>query len=144
MAMQALYEWDFRGQQPERLDEVLAFVKKEFGKELDDAGYVERQVKEAIDHLSEIDEVLNSAAPNWSVEAMTAIDRAVLRLGAFELLFDQGIPSRVAINEAIELAKTFGGDASGKFVNGVLGAVFKECEAKGLQKMIDMAPPKSE
>lgn len=137
MAMQVLYEWDFRGKEPARLGEVLRQIKLEFAPEFDDGGYVERQVTAVIEHLDEIDALLNTFAPNWSVDTMTAIDRNVLRLGAHELKFDEAIPSKVAINEAIELGKTFGGEASGKFVNGVLGAILKDMIAKGEVKKAD-------
>lgn len=138
MAMQALYEWDFRGQDNSRLPEIIHFVHKEFAPEFDDGGYVERQVKEVVLHMGEIDKVMNTFAPNWTVDTMTLIDRNILRLGIFELSFDESIPSKVAINEAIELGKTFGGDASGKFVNGVLGAVFKDITDRGIVKQIDI------
>lgn len=135
--MQVLYEWDFRGKDPARLPEVLSFVIGEFGKSLDDDGYVEKQVTGVVERLADIDEKLNAFSPNWTVDAMTAVDRNVLRLGAYELLFDETIPSRVAINESIELGKVFGGEASGKFVNGVLGALYKDRLAHGVQKAID-------
>lgn len=137
MAMQVLYEWDFRGQDPARLPEVLVFVQQEFGKSLDDDGYVEKQVRGVVERIADIDQRLNAFSPNWSVETMTAIDRNVLRLGAYELIFDESIPSRVALNESIELGKVFGGEASGKFVNGVLGALYKDRLAKGVAKAID-------
>ena len=135
--MQALYEWDFRGNDPARLPEVLTFVQAEFGKSLDDDGYVEKQVRGVVERLADIDAKLNAFSPNWAVDAMTTIDRNVLRLGAYELLYDETIPSRVAINESIELGKVFGGDASGKFVNGVLGALYKDRVANGTPKAID-------
>ncbi len=138
MAMQALYEWDFRGKDMSRLPEILIFVKKEFAPDFEDDGYVERQVKAIIGRISEVDQVLNKFAPNWTVDTMTLIDRNVLRLGVYELKFDETIPSKVAINEAIELGKTFGGDASGKFVNGVLGAIYKDAVDKGVVKQIDV------
>lgn len=137
MAMQVLYEWDFRGQDPERLSEVLAFILGEFGKSLDDDGYVEKQVRGVVERVADIDRQLNMFSPNWSVDTMTAIDRNVLRLGAYELLYDESIPSRVALNESIELGKVFGGEASGKFVNGVLGALYKDGLARGEVKVID-------
>jgi transcription antitermination protein NusB len=137
MAMQVLYEWDFRGQDPARLPEVLTFVQGEFGKSLDDDGYVEKQVHGVVERIADIDERLNAFSPNWSVDTMTAIDRNVLRLGTYELVFDETIPSRVALNESIELGKVFGGEASGKFVNGVLGALYKDRLAKGVGKAID-------
>lgn len=138
MAMQALYEWDFRGREDARLPEILKFVHVEFAPDFEDDGYVERQVKAIIGQLGQVDEVLNKYAPNWTVDTMTLIDRNVLRLGVYELKFDETIPSKVAINEAIELGKTFGGEASGKFVNGVLGAVYKAIVESGFEKPIDI------
>ena len=136
-AMQCLYEWDFRGQDSTRLPEIFAHMNEEFTPGLEDGGYVAHQVQAVIDHLKEIDEVLSHFAPEWTISEMTVTDRAILRLGCYELRFDESIPSKVAINEAIELAKTFGGDASGKFVNGVLGAIYKDSVAKGPMKEID-------
>jgi transcription antitermination protein NusB len=136
-AMQCLYEWDFRGQDVARLPEIFQHMKEEFTPGLEDSGYVEHQVNAVIEHLKEIDEVLAHFAPEWTLSEMTATDRTILRLGCYELRFDEAIPSKVAINEAIELGKTFGGDASGKFVNGVLGAIYKDMVAKGTLKQID-------
>lgn len=144
IVMQALYEWDFRGADPGRIQDVLAYVKKEFAKDFDDSGYIEKQVGGIIQKLAEIDELLNHFAPNWTVESMTVMDRNILRLGVYELRFDEGIPSKVAVNEAIELGKTFGGDASGKFVNGVLGAILKDMVAQGIVKAIDKEQTKKE
>lgn len=138
MAMQALYEWDFRGRELSRLPEIMKFVKFEFAPDFDDGGYVEKQVTDIVKRMGEIDDVLNRFAPNWTVDTMTLIDRNVLRLGVYELKLDETIPSKVAINEAIELGKTFGGDASGKFVNGVLGAVYKDMVDQGIVKQIDI------
>jgi N utilization substance protein B len=138
MAMQALYEWDFRERDSTRLPEIMKFVKTEFAPDFEDGGYVERQVMDIVKRMDDIDSLLNRFAPNWTVETMTLIDRNVLRLGAYELKFDETIPSKVAINEAIELGKTFGGDASGKFVNGVLGAIFKDMTEQGIVKQIDI------
>ena len=140
MAMQALYEWDFRGREGQGivLEDIVKFVRGEFAPDFDDGGYVERQVKGVVDHLSQLDELINRFAPNWTVDTMTLIDRNVIRLGVYELKLDESIPSIVAINEAIELGKTFGGDASGKFVNGVLGAVYKDMVESGVKKQIDI------
>jgi len=137
IAMQSLYEWDFLGQPEDRLQEILSYNKKEFAPDFDDAGYMGETVKGVIDHMKELDAVISAFAPEWPIENMTVMDRNILRLGTYELKFSQAIPSKVAINEAIELAKTFGGDASGKFVNGVLGAIYKEAFAKGEIKPID-------
>lgn len=137
IVMQVLYEWDFRGQESARIPELVEYVKAEFAPDFDDGGYVERQVHAVVDRREELDTLLAQFAPNWAVSSMTVIDRNILRLGVYELRYDEAIPSRVAINEAIELGKTFGGDASGKFVNGVLGAVYKDMVAKQMVKEID-------
>lgn len=137
IVMQVLYEWDFRGQDITRLPEIIPYIRTEFGQEFDDGGYVERQVHAVVAMRKEIDELLQHFAPHWNVDTMTAVDRNILRLGAYELRFDETIPSKAAINEAIELAKAFGGDASGKFVNGVLGAMYKEMIANNVIKQVD-------
>ncbi len=144
VVMQILHEWDFRGQDASRLDDVVAYVKGEFAPDFDDGGYIARQVSAIVARKAELDALLEAFAPNWLVSAMTPIDRTILRIGAYELRFDEAIPSRVAINEAIELGKTFGGDASGKFVNGVLGAVYKDMVEKGVVKEIDKEEEKGE
>ena len=148
IAMQSLFEWDFfrvnralaKGAasqdavSPAPLFEIVARNKKEFGPGLDEEyGFIDRLTQGVEAHLEAIDKILGSAAPEWPVEQITAVDRAILRLSLFELLFgDRGeVPPKVAINEAIELAKSFGGDASGRFVNGVLGTVYREIGEPG-------------
>lgn len=140
--MQVLYEWDFRGKENVRLPEVVALVREEFAPKFDDGGYVEKQVEEIIGRVVEIDGMVNAFMPNWTMDTITIIDRNILRLGVYELRFDASIPSKVAINEAIELGKKFGGEASGKFVNGVLGAILKDMTAKGEIKEADIEKPK--
>ena len=78
--------------------------------------------------LSEIDKYITKYATEWPLEQITIVDRNILRIGVYELIFNDEIPAKVAINEAIEIAKTFGSDSSGKFVNGVLGAIYKDME----------------
>ncbi len=90
-----------------------------------------------VDHIQEIDELLERFATEWNIGEMTNTDRNILRLGAYELKYDQSIPAKVSINEAIELGKTFSGDASGKFINGVLGAIYKNMLESGDIKEID-------
>ncbi len=82
----------------------------------------------AILNIKEIDEVIKVAAPEWPINQIAAIDRTVLRLGIFEMLYLKEIPPKVAINEAIELSKAFGGENSGKFVNGVLGTIYRNSD----------------
>lgn len=142
IAMQTLYQWDFLGQPKEKVPQIILFNLKEFAPEFDDGGYIQETVDGVLIHQKEIDQDIVCFAPDWPLETMTMIDRNVLRLGAYELKYAQNIPSRVAINEAIELAKTFGGDSSGRFVNGVLGAIYKNEEIKGRLKEVDKEPIK--
>lgn len=144
MVMQVLYEWDFRGRDVARLPELIAYIKDEFAQNFDDGGYVEQQVQAVVERQQEIDALIQQFAPHWTLDSMTVIDRNILRLGAYELRFDEGIPSKAAINEAIELAKAFGGDASGKFVNGVLGAMYKDMVAHNILKAADKAEAQEE
>lgn len=137
IAMQSLYEWDFLGRADDRLDEIVAYNKKEFAPDFDDSGYIVQTIKDLLSKREQIDETIRRFAPEWPLEQMTIIDRNILRIGTYELLFADGIPSKVAINEAIELAKSFGGDASGRFVNGVLGAIYKDQLKQGNLKKVD-------
>jgi len=123
--MQTIYQWDFNGRPEGKLQEMLAHNRKEFGNK-DDEDFAEHIVKNIVDHLEKIDKVIIKNAPDWPIDQITGVDRAILRLGVSELKFDDEIPPKVAINEAIELAKTFGGPSSGKFVNGVLGSMYSE------------------
>lgn len=128
IAMQTLYEWDFRGKNPKDLDMILQKNIKEFGPGLEDTEFVQRLVKETVEHLPTIDKIIEKAAPEWPIDQISVVDRNVLRLGLYELLYGnkEEVPPKVAINEAIELAKSFGGESSGRFVNGVLGTVYRE------------------
>ncbi len=137
IVMQVLFEWDFRGRDDNRLLMIIDHIKTEFAPNFDDEGYIDKQIQGIIEHLQEIDKMLDDFAPDWNLSDMTNTDRNILRLGAYELRFDKTIPSKVALNEAIELGKTFGGDASGKFINGVLGAIYKDMAEKGEIKEID-------
>ena len=134
IAMQSLFEWDFNGKDLKELAEVIDRNKKEFGPGLDEEyEFIDRLVKGAVKNLEKIDAIIEKAAPAWPIAQITAVDRAVLRLGLYELLFGtrEEVPPKVAINEAIELAKAFGGESSGKFVNGVLGTVYREIGEPG-------------
>jgi N utilization substance protein B len=124
IAMQSLYEWDFYDQKA-NLEEIVERNLKEFGPGLD-GKFVKELVSGVMKHLKEIDEIIRKTAPHWPLEQMSIVDRNVLRIGIYELLFGdkKAVPPKVAINEAIELAKGFGGENSGKFVNGVLGTVY--------------------
>lgn len=126
--MQSLYEWDFNGKKPDSLDGIVERNIKEYGPGLEDVNFIWQLVKEVVGHLPKIDKIIEKSAPEWPLEQITIVDRNVLRIGLYELLYadKEEVPPKVAINEAIELAKSFGGESSGKFINGVLGTVFKE------------------
>ena len=142
VAMQSLYEWDFRGRKKENLSEVVDRNIKEFASGLEDTSFIHQLVDGVMKHLDQLDKIIEKAAPQWPLEQIAVVDRNVLRLGLFELLFGnrEEVPPKVAINESIELAKSFGGDSSGKFVNGVLGTVYREIGEPGK----DDAPPAKE
>src|SRR3989344_3426864 len=120
IALQTLYEWDFSSGQ-RKTAEIVEQNKKEFAPDFDDQGFSLELVNNVIKNQKLIDGLIARFAPEWPLEQITTTDRNVLRIGIYELKVAQDIPPKVAINEAIELAKAFGGDASGKFVNGVLG-----------------------
>jgi N utilization substance protein B len=131
IALQILYQWDFKGRAEKQLSSVVQSILKEFAPGLENQEFVFELVDGAKKNLKAIDSLITKYAPEWPIEKITIIDRNVLRLGIYELKFSTGVPPRVAINEAIELAKTFGGESSGKFVNGVLGAIYKNMVANG-------------
>ena len=129
--MQSLYEWDFSEKKAD-LAKIVERNIQEFGPGLEDKSFTWQLVKGIIQHIKEIDKIIAASAPQWPIDQISIIDRNVLRLGLYELLYEDktAVPPKVAINEAIELAKSFGGENSGKFINGVLGTVYKEVENK--------------
>lgn len=138
LTMQALYQWDFLGRDGEPdTDKIITYIKEEFAPKFDDHDYVENTFRGVVEHAGEIDETLNSFAKEWPVDTMTLVDRNILRIGVYELMMNDKIPSKVAINEAIEIGKAFGGEASGKFINGVLGAIYKDQLKQGKVKEVD-------
>lgn len=142
IAMQVLYQWDFHGQKTDAIPSVLAYQLKEFAPDFDDHGFVRELIDGVLANQGEIDALIVRYAPEWPLEAITLVDKSILRLGIFELVFSEQIPSKVAINEAIELAKSYGGEASGRFVNGVLGAIYRDRVAAKTLKPVDLEPPK--
>lgn len=139
IAMQTLFCWDFNGQK-DTLEDLVRENFQQFAPEFDDHGFVNDLVKGVVANLPAIDNYITKYATEWPLDQITPVDRNILRIGAYELVYDQTIPAKVAINEAIEVAKSFGGDASGRFVNGVLGAIFKEVPTKA----IDLENPDKE
>ena len=120
LALQALYELDSvphdRGQVIDRLVEELRASPAT-------ARFATALVEGVVSNRERIDAMIVELAPAWPIEQIPAIDRNILRLAIYEVVIDNKVPMRAAINEAVELAKTYGGDNSPKFVNGVLGSV---------------------
>ncbi len=141
IALQSLYEWDFYDGTRD-LKEIIERNLEELAPGLDEKEFSRQIALGVVEHKTEIDEAITIFAPDWPLAKITTVDRNVLRIGTYELRYNFDIPSKVAINEAIELAKTYGGESSGKFVNGVLGAVYRDQLAKGVVKPSDA--PKEE
>jgi N utilization substance protein B len=133
IVLQTLFEWDFRGQHDKELDDIVGRDVKEFAPGMTDSTFVNELAHNVLSKRPDLDKIIEKAAPDWPLDKISVVDRNVLRIGLFELLFAdrEEVPAKVAINEAIELAKTFGGENSGKFVNGVLGSVYKELGEPG-------------
>ncbi len=137
--LQTLFEWDFRtvnnelGKNSGNAMDILERNAEEFAPAAGDMPFMQDLLKGTIARENDLDLVITKAAPEWPLERIAPVDRNVLRLGLYELLFAdrEKVPAKVAINEAIELAKSFGGENSGRFVNGVLGAVYKELGEPG-------------
>ena len=129
IVMQSLYEWDFYGKKHD-LKSIVERNIKDFGPGLEDLDFIWKLIGSVQEHLPEIDNIIEKAAPEWPIAQIPIVDRNVLRIGLSELLYanKEEVPPKVAINEAIELAKTFSGQTSGKFVNGVLGTVYKQIQ----------------
>lgn len=132
IVLQTLFEWDFNGQKID-INKSLKRNLEEFAPGLEDDNFVNALIDEVLKKRAIIDEIIEKAAPDWPLDKISVVDRNILRIGLAELLFGdrKEVPPKVAINEAIELAKTFGGENSGKFVNGVLGSVYKEIGEPG-------------
>jgi len=134
IAMQTLFTWDFNDRQEADLQKIVEENLKQFAPGFDDQGFVFELVTGVVKNIDEIDKYIIKYATEWPLDQITLVDRNILRLGIYELLHSENIPAKVAINEAIEIAKAFGGESSGKFVNGVLGAIFKDIPLKKIDQ----------
>lgn len=129
IVMQILYQWDFRNKPTGVLPAIIDEAIDEFGTGLsENKKYIKETVDSVIDHLDDIDKKIIQYADNWPMEQMALIDRNILRIGVYEMYYSKSIPAKVAINEAIELAKNYSGASSGKFINGILGAMYNDLE----------------
>lgn len=127
--MQTLYEYDFRSSgEGVKVEPILKRNLGEFTDAIDDTNFVEDLVEGVMKHQEEIDGIIGPAAPDWPVEQIAKIDKIILRIGIYELIIKRDVPPKVAINEAVELAKAFGGENSSKFVNGVLGTIYRQSD----------------
>jgi len=129
IVLQSLYEWDFNNKSTD-LVKIVERNMEEFGPGINEPDFIWKMVKGVIEHLTELNDIISKSAIEWPFDQITLIDRNVLRLGVYELIFvnHEEVPYKVAINESIELAKNYGGINSGRFVNGVLGTVYKQIE----------------
>lgn len=129
IALQTLYEFDFRqncGDTAVDLQEVLSRNMERFEDTIDDKTFVHTLIEGVAAKRDELDAAIQPIAPEWPLEQIARIDRTILRMALYELLeLSELVPPKVAINEAVELAKAFGGDNSSKFVNGVLGTAYR-------------------
>lgn len=131
IALQTLYEQELRQDADDvnfDLDAVLARNIERYKSMLDDIAFIEQLVNGVSEHSAQLDAKLQPVAPEWPIDQIARMDRLVLRIGLYELENEADVPPKVVINEAVELAKAFGGDNSSKFVNGVLGTLLRQRE----------------
>ncbi len=136
IVLQSLFEWDLNNIEKDQVHEALDRNMDEFAPHRSDAPFMKKLLDGVLQKQPELDLVIEKAAPEWPVDRIAPVDRNILRLGLYELLFSdrKEVPAKVAINEAIELAKQFGGENSSRFINGVLGAVYKEIGEPGKEE----------
>jgi N utilization substance protein B len=136
IVLQALFEWDLNAIDKKDVIDILDRNIEEFAQNKTDRPFMEKLLTGILSKQTELDLVISKAAPEWPIDRISPVDRNILRLGLYELLFSERseVPAKVAINESIELAKQFGGDNSSRFVNGVLGAVYKEIGEPGKEE----------
>lgn len=135
IALQTLYEFEMRHDAGDATFDVAEVLKRNvarYKEMLDDVDFIEQLVHGVIGQIAALDAALQPVAPEWPIDQIARMDRQILRMGLYELQNEADVPPKVVINEAVELAKAFGGDNSSKFVNGVLGTLLRNIEdAKG-------------
>lgn len=123
--MQTLYEWDFR---PESSIDDIKQRNIDNYEEDADTDFIDQTIKGVIDNVKEADELIVKAAPEWPLEQISTVDKTILRIAVYEILHSDDVPPKVSINEAVELGKTFGSENSSKFINGVLGTIYRNSD----------------
>lgn len=146
IVLQALFELDFTDGDSNELSSSIRRIANEFAPGTGDFVFMDTLAKGVINRTGDLDLIIEKAAPDWPLEKIALVDKNILRMGLYELLFGDrnDVPAKVAINEAIELAKSFGGETSGRFVNGVLGSVYKEIGEPGKNETSKRKPVKYE
>ncbi len=137
IVLQTLYEQDFRKASNDTafdIDEVLDRNIDRYKKMVDDKDFIKRLVTGISEKEAELDDTLRPIAPDWPIDQIARMDRVILHMGLYELVYENDTPPKVVINEAVELAKSFGGENSSKFINGVLGTVLRNIEDKKVKK----------
>lgn len=137
VALQTLYELDFRVEvQDKNLDQdaILQRNIDRYSEVVEDKAFIIEIVEGVLSHQEELDGIIQPVAPDWPLDQIARVDRSILRIGVYELMYNKSVPKKVVINESVELAKSFGADNSSKFINGVLGTVLKNIEAKTEKK----------
>lgn len=139
IAFQTMYEWEFLSKKVpnhdnnakdyhHEIEPILQRNYQEFSGSVESRDFIDQLVWGVIENRQKIDTIIAPAAPEWPIEQIALVDLIILRMGIYELIFAQEVPPKVAINEAVELAKAFGGQNSSKFINGVLGTVYRASE----------------
>ena len=126
VALQSLYEYDFREDKPVDIEQITMRNLGQYENVIDDTDFVLSMTKKVLDNIEKIDAIIAPAAPEWPIDQIARVDRTILRMAIFELVIESSTPPKVVINEAVELGKHFGSDNSSKFINGVLGTVYRE------------------
>lgn len=137
VALQTLYEHDFRSDAGDTTFDIAEVCNRNvsrYRETIDDIDFIDNLVRGVVKHQAELDKILQPLAPEWPIEQIARMDRVCLRIGAYELLYAKDVPPKVVINEAVELAKAFGGDNSSKFINGVLGSLLRQQEGGDPEK----------
>jgi N utilization substance protein B len=133
IALQTLYEQEFREEAKDKsadLNEIIIRNIERYRKTVEDRDFIKALVDGVYANATSLDELIQPFATDWPIDKIARMDRLVLRIGTYELLNEKDVPPKVVINESVELAKAFGGDNSSKFINGVLGSLYKENETK--------------
>jgi N utilization substance protein B len=133
VALQTLYELDFRVEvQDKNLDKdaILQRNIDRYSEVVEDKSFIVELVEGVLARQEELDGIIQPVAPDWPLDQIARVDRSILRIGVYELMYNKSVPKKVVINESVELAKSFGADNSSKFINGVLGTVLKHIEAE--------------